>query len=142
MGEYSDESVGEYIDNTRPFNIHIQYELHQPVENLLLGFDVFASDGTHIFRSYDLLADGLEQRDPGRYDSVLQLPGGLFQPGAYYFEFLAGLHRLRWLSRDTIKIRLHFDGPRHSDVDFPGVIGPHGQWIVTQENRATVHNSR
>lgn len=130
------DAVGEFLDSNRPFEVHVKYEVLQPVRNLLLGFNVVAADGTNIFRTYDMLAYGLGERLPGAYESVFQLPGDLLPSGYYFFEVVIGIHRLRWLSRGDIRLRLNLGGSRRFDVDFPGVLAPVGEWTVTQNGHS------
>jgi lipopolysaccharide transport system ATP-binding protein len=122
--------AGEFLDCGQPFEVHVNYEILQPLRNLLLGFNVVAGDGTSLFRTYDMLSYGLGEREPGHYESVFQLPGGILQSGHYFFEVVVGIHRLRWLSKGDIRLRLNLGGARESDVDFPGVVSPVGHWTV------------
>ncbi len=122
--------AGEFLDSGRPFEIHVNYEVLRSLRNLLLGFNVVTGDGTALFRTYDMLAYGLGERAPGAYESVFQLPGGLLPAGHYFFEVVVGIHRLRWLSKGDIRLRLNLSGAREWDVDFPGVVSPVGNWTV------------
>ncbi|RIK23690.1 MAG: ABC transporter ATP-binding protein [Anaerolineae bacterium] len=125
-----DIPAGEYLDSGRPFEVHVHYDILEPVRNLLLGFNVVAGDGIALFRTYDMLTYGLGERAPGPYESVFQLPGGLLPAGQYFFEVVVGIHRLRWLSKGDIRLRLNLGGARETDVDFPGVVSPVGSWTV------------
>lgn len=122
--------IGEFVDNHKPVEVRIRYDLLQPVRNLLLGFDVFAGDGTHLYRTYDMLAMETAEREEGRYESTYCLPADLFQVGFYYFELLVGVHRHGWLSRGRIRLKLNFNGANQTDVDFLGALGPLGHWFV------------
>ena len=122
--------AGEFLDSERPLEVHVHYDILEPVRNLLLGFNVVAGDGIALFRTYDMLTYGLGERDPGAYESVFQLPGGLLPAGQYFFEVLVGIHRLRWLSKGDIRLRLNLGGARETDVDFPGVMSPVGDWAI------------
>ncbi len=122
--------AGEYIDSAEPFEIRIGYEILRPVRNLLLGFNVVTGDGANLFRTYDMLAYGLGEREPGAYESVFQVPGGFLQSGHYIFEVIVGIHRLRWLSKGDIRLRLNVGGARQTDVDFPGLVSPVGSWAI------------
>lgn len=124
--------AGEFLDSDCPFEINIHYDLLEPVRNLLLGFNVIASDGIALFRTYDMLSYGMGEREPGSYESVLKIPGGFLPAGHYFFEVVVGIHRLRWLSKGDIRLRLNLGGARGTDVDFPGVISPVGSWAVYQ----------
>jgi hypothetical protein len=110
--------------------MHVHYELLEPVRNLLLGFDVYKSDGTQVYRTYDLLSTGLDERQPGRYESVYQLPADVFPSGTHYFDLVIGIHRHGWLTRGDVRLRLNLGGPALSDVHFPGIIAPIGEWRV------------
>jgi lipopolysaccharide transport system ATP-binding protein len=124
--------AGEFLDSERPFEVHVHYDILESVRNLLLGFNVVAGDGISLFRTYDMLTYGLGEREPGAYESVFQLPGKLLPAGHYFFEVVVGIHRLRWLSKGDIRLRLNLGGPRETDVDFPGVFSPVGNWTVYQ----------
>jgi lipopolysaccharide transport system ATP-binding protein len=122
--------AGNFLDSERPFEIHLHYDVLQPTRNLLLGFNVIAQDGIALFRTYDMLTYGLGEREPGGYESVFQLPGGLLPPGNYFFEVIVGIHRLRWLSQGDVRLRLNLGGSGRTDVAFPGVVSPVGSWTV------------
>ena len=123
-------AVGELADYGKPLQICLRYDVLQETRNLLLGFDIFSGDGTHLYRTYDMLADGLDNREAGSYESIYEIPAGSFQSGAYYMELVIGVHRHGWLTRGDIRLKLDFGGPRVHDVFFPGVIGPIGGWQV------------
>lgn len=125
-------SAHDALDNSKPFEVHIHYDILETMSNLLLGFDVFSSGGMHLFRTYDLEACGLSHRNPGTFVSVCKLPEKLFQNDTYYLSVIVGIHRVKWLSKETIRLRLNFDGPRSSDVDLPGVIHTTGKWTVRE----------
>lgn len=124
--------AGEFLDSEQSFEVHVHYDILEPLRNLLLGFNVVAGDGISLFRTYDMLTYGLGEREPGAYESVFQLPGKVLPAGHYFFEVVVGIHRLRWLSKGDIRLRLNLGGPRETDVDFPGVFSPVGNWTVYQ----------
>lgn len=126
--------VPEYLDNGKPFEVRIQYDLLSPVINLLLGFDVLTSDGTVMFRTYDMMTVGMGRREPGAYESVCQFPANFFKTRSYHLHLLVGIHRQKgWLSKDKISLRIEFDSPRIWDVTFEGFLLPIGEWSVNQE---------
>ena len=120
----------EVIDCREPFDLRFEYEIHEPIERLLLGFDVVASDGSRVFRTYDLQKVGLRERPPGLYLSTCRLPGGLLQPGAYSVTVILGVHRGRWICNGEVSVTINLGEPRRSDVDYPGLISPAGSWAV------------
>jgi len=125
-------TVSELADFGKPLQIRLRYDVLEPTRNLLLGFDIFSGDGTHLYRTYDMLAGGLDFRQPGAYESIYELPADAFQAGAYFIEVVIGVHRHGWLTRGDIRLKLDFGGPRAVDVWFPGVIGPLGAWQIEQ----------
>ena len=132
--------AGEWLDRGRPFELHLHYDVLQPVRNLLLGFNVVAGDGANLFRTYDMLSAGLGERQPGSYESIFRLPGGVLPSGHYFFEVVAGIHRLRWLSKGDVRLRLNLGGGRETDVDFPGAVAPLGDWTVNVHNGSEQSN--
>lgn len=124
----------EFLDNGKPFEVRIKYDLLQPVTNLLLGFDAMTSDGMVMFRTYDLLTAGLGRREPGSYESVCRFPGGFFKTRPYHLHLIVGIHRMKnWLSKDKISLRIEFDSPKVWDVNFEGYLSPMGEWSVNEE---------
>jgi lipopolysaccharide transport system ATP-binding protein len=123
----------DYMEAGKPLKVSIDYTVRKPLTNLLLGLDVLASDGIHVFRSYDLQTVGLAVRQPGSYRSVLTLPSLVFREQTYFFELIAGIHRTAgWISRGKVRLRVSFEGPRETDVDYLGLVRPPGEWHVTR----------
>jgi lipopolysaccharide transport system ATP-binding protein len=120
----------EAIDCREAFELRFEYEIHEPIERLLLGFDVVASDGSHLFRTYDLQKVGLQERPPGRFLSTCRLPGGLLQPGSYSVALLLGVHRAPWICNGEVSLTINLGALRTTDVTYPGVMPPAGSWSV------------
>lgn len=131
----NDRSTGVCIDNLQPFDIEIEYSVHEPVTQLLLGFDIIDAEGNTLFRTYDQEAIGLGTRGPGAYRSRCAVPGGLLQPSVYHVNLLVGLHRGPWLSRNAMAVRLDMTGPSTTDIDYPGMIRPFVRWTVEPVTR-------
>jgi lipopolysaccharide transport system ATP-binding protein len=115
----------------KPFELHIEYQILNLINNLLMGFDLFSNEGVQIIRAYDYESCG-RVREPGNYLSICRFPGWLLNNGSYYLELIIGIHRGRWISRGKIRIKLKLDGPRTTDIDYPGVIAPSLSWDVTK----------
>jgi lipopolysaccharide transport system ATP-binding protein len=130
--------VGEFVDNRRPVQVHLRYDVLQPVRGLLMGFDVFAGDGTRLYRTYDLEVAGMDERQPGSYCSTWELPADAFLPGNFYLELMLGIHRHGWLSRGDVRLKLNFNGALDTDVTYLGLIGPQGKWRLEREDKSTV----
>lgn len=129
--------VGEFVDNHRALQLLFRYDVLEPVRNLLFGFDIFSRDGAHVFRTYDLAAAGMDERLPGSYESIYELPADSFNSGHYYLDLLMGVHRRGWLSRGDIRLKMNFSGSMASDVNYPGVVGPMGRWQVRADSSET-----
>lgn len=129
--------IGEFVDTHKPLRVIFRYDVLEPVRNLLFGFDIFSRDGVHIFRTYDLAAAGMGERPPGSYESVYELPGDSFNSGHYYLELVIGIHRRSWLSRGDIRLKMNLSGSRTSDVNYPGVVGPLGDWQFHPDSNGT-----
>ncbi len=121
----------DFLDYAKPVNVSIEYEVRQPVRNLLVGFDVLSSSGVQLFRTYDLASAGTGTREPGVYHSVCTLPAGLLNIGAYHLRLLAAIHREKWISRDRVSLRLSLGGSCPQDVHYPGLLWAQGDWQVT-----------
>lgn len=118
------------LDPHEDVKVIVRYAIKATVRRVLLGFDLFSSDGLHLFRTYDLAYFGMDDRTPGDYISTLTLPAGLFQCGTYFIDFVLGIHRKGWTSRSEVRLKLTFEGPRISDVDYPGIFQSTGRWDV------------
>ncbi len=129
-----DGTNNNILSTQRPFKIYILYKLKNRINNLLLGFDIYSNDGQHIFRTYDLEAIGLADRDPGVYVSECSFPANIFQNTSYFAELIVGVHRARWISKKQLRLKLTFEGPRSTDVDYLGMIKPIAVWSVKKKD--------
>jgi lipopolysaccharide transport system ATP-binding protein len=112
------------------FAIDIEYSLYYEGADLLLGVDLFSGDGSHLFRSYDLLAEPSSGRTSGRYRSRLVIPPALLSGGVYFAQLLVGIHRQYWISRGDCRVSIRIESTREVDVNLPGVLSPQGTWTV------------
>ena len=120
-----------YLDPSQPTELTVHYEVTQPIDHLLLGFDVRSNDGTHVCRTYDGESAAGPRREPGRYTSRLVMHPGLFRPQTYYMELVAAIHRVRWLTKDEIMITMEFESEARDDVSYLGAIQTVGAWTVS-----------
>jgi homopolymeric O-antigen transport system ATP-binding protein len=110
--------------------VHVHYTVKRPLGKILLGFDVIATDGFHLFRTYDAITHGLTERPPGEYISTITFHPQTFQYGTYYLDFILGIHNNCWITRNQIGVRMQFEGARVTEIDYPGSIQPQGSWSV------------
>lgn len=113
-----------------PISIIVDYQVKEPIQELLLGFEAYSSDGIRLFRTYDLNQWGMGRREPGRYRSIVTFPEAFFQDDFYYFDLYVGLHRHRWISKGKVRLKVSFEGASLLDVTTPGVLQPLGSWQV------------
>jgi lipopolysaccharide transport system ATP-binding protein len=116
----------------------VHYTIKRPLGRILLGFDVISTDGFHLFRTYDAIAQGLTERQPGDYVSMIRFHPQTFQYGTYYLDFILGIHTVTWITRNQIRLRLIYEGARVSAIDYPGSIQPQGSWLVQQVGKEKV----
>jgi len=91
------EIVGETITNGDPLFIKIRYEVKEPVSGLRVYVDVRDEFGVLIFRTFhDEKFDYLPEIDPGKYDSVLKIPEGIFASRDYIISIHSGIFNKRY----------------------------------------------
>lgn len=122
--------VTEILDQNLPFEVRLGYQLTKQLPGFLAGFDLFAADGVHLFRSYDFWGNELKLREPGIYESVCVFPASFFQPSSYSLSLIFGIHRVKWIVYETHRYKVNFSGPKVYDVTFSGELQPVGKWAV------------
>jgi lipopolysaccharide transport system ATP-binding protein len=121
------------IDLSFPFELHVAYDVNSASNNLLLGFDLYSTDGTLIFRSYDVTVFGLEEFRKGKYESVFKFPENLLNDGRYKINLVSAFHRMTKLNKEKFGIGFTCHRTRTSDIDYPGIINIVGNWEVTKK---------
>ena len=124
------EEAPPYLDPSQPTEITVRYEVTQPIEHLLLGFDIRSNDGTQVCRTYDWESAAGPQRQPGHYTARLVMHAGLFRPQTYYLELVTGIHRQKWLSKDEVTVTMEFESEARDDVSYAGALQTVGSWTV------------
>ncbi len=126
--------VCDQIANTKePLQIHFEYNILEPVNNLLIGFEIFTSQGILLCRSYDEEIFGVGHRDAGHYQSVYEFPANTFQPMIYYFSLISAIHQQTPLNRNKVVFPINLIEARESAIDLPGIIKPIGFWKTANE---------
>ncbi len=124
-------SAPTYLDSASDIEVTITYRVTRDIDALLAGFDLVASDGTRLWRTYDLESIGVE-RAPGRYRSTSRIPANTLRAGRHTIELLLALHRERWLSRDRVSVALDVHTHDEPEATYMGVVGTLSRWRVDQ----------
>ncbi len=119
--------------SNKEINFSMKYNLKNNILGLRVGFDIIDSLGTCVFRSYhDDLSESINQFNAGSYVSQGTIPANLLKNSSYVLSLSIGIHNLRWIIFDKIKITFHvlnLQGINKLYADErPGVIMPKIVW--------------
>jgi lipopolysaccharide transport system ATP-binding protein len=126
--------VANLIGTDKPFSVRIEFDLTRVDRALCVGFDLAASDGTVVMRSYQ--TDTAQEQWPdlhiGRNSIGCTIPAGLLNDGRYFVMPKVGLHCVRWIVNgdSVISFEVHRDvglSP-YTLTDRPGTIAPVLPW--------------
>jgi lipopolysaccharide transport system ATP-binding protein len=90
------------LNRARPFRIEIKYQVREPINDACVSMTLSTRDNSvRICNSRDteMSTDGFIERQPGRYTSVVEFPGGILNNGAYYAR--VGLYSPRTSTIDS-----------------------------------------
>ena len=119
-----------------PIDVKIEYDILDDIEYLRIGFDLFASDGTVVFRSFDDddPIEGSRFRQQGYYKSVAIIPEDFLAIGVYTLDLAVGIHKVRWIINGEIKVSFQVIQTvgvnSHYADERPGVIMPLLRWEI------------
>lgn len=119
----------------KSLEVYFKYEVFQLTQALRIGFDIVnLKTGTVIFRTFhDDHFESISYINKGIYESKALIPANLFLEGEYLLSVSIGIHNVRWIIYDTIKIPfsyLNIDGINKIYIDDhrPGIINPFVEW--------------
>jgi lipopolysaccharide transport system ATP-binding protein len=128
------------IDCRGEFQISIEYTNKKVLKNSRLFIVVRNEKGDTLFTStdYDVLTDGVLERNLGAYISTVTLPAGLFKTGSYYVTIGADIRyeRIVFTEDDVLRFDVFESADdtlavRHQRV---GVIAPLLTWRIAEAN--------
>jgi lipopolysaccharide transport system ATP-binding protein len=128
----------ETFKTNESVHLFLRYRIKRQCAGLRIGFDVISlSDGGVLFRSFDDDRDDID-RGAGLCEAEAVIPGDLLLQGAYLLQLQVGIHNVRWLSHDSLGVRIaveSIDGlnSRYGDQR-PGRILPSTQWRVMRRS--------
>jgi lipopolysaccharide transport system ATP-binding protein len=113
------EATGS-VELTKPFEIHIEYEITEPLRGVIVSAEIHSEElGLAVVSTNDaeLDLDRLERREPGRYRARIRVPDCMLNTGAYHVR--AGMVQ----SRTIIDAA---EGPVFNVEDYVGIMGAFG----------------
>lgn len=129
-----EDATGYEFVNSKPIQLQCNYQVHREVSGLRVGFDLIEkSSDTILFRTFhDDAAQYPEALLPGYYNSRVCIPKNFLKQGTYLFQVLAGIHNVRWIIYDEIRVEVNLtniDGLNRVYADErPGLLMPDLQW--------------
>ncbi len=133
-----DRDTGSFL-TSRPVTVGIRYRIHKRTPGLRIGFDLYASDNSLVFRSFtdDMHDEGPPQvHDTGQYVAEARIPENFLNEQAYRVELTAGIHLGRWITKGEHSLRFHMlsvDGVNKAYADKrPGLVLPNLPWNISR----------
>jgi lipopolysaccharide transport system ATP-binding protein len=101
-----DGSITNAFVNTSPLNLKIDFKIKTKLIGFRIGFDlVSTSKDLVIYRSYhDHDYREIDYVQPGNYTAEVSVPTDVLKEDYYVLNLLVGIHNVKWLSKDEIKI--------------------------------------
>ena len=130
--------VARSVSTAEPFKVRLEFDVFRADDALCVGFDLAASDGTVVLRSYQT---DLEPREwpslaEGRRILECTIPAGLLNGGRHTVLPRVSLHCVRWIvdSGCAIGFEVHMDHAVSPYAQFvrPGVVAPTLAWHLVQ----------
>jgi hypothetical protein len=118
-----DGEISAIIDARKPFYVEFDYEVRQQISFGWLAFAMNTVGGVAVMSGADGDVDHYitTPREPGRYTSICQIPGNLFNSGRYVIS--AYVARTAMDGRAEIFVSL--EHVLTFDIEHPGGIGSH-----------------
>jgi lipopolysaccharide transport system ATP-binding protein len=89
-------AIKEIVENGKPLEIVIHYQIFKKTQGLRVYFDLCATDDTILFRSFhDEQSEGIPFMEPGEYISIAVIPANILGPIQYELRIHSGIHNIR-----------------------------------------------
>jgi len=122
-----------------PVTVGMRYHIRKKTPGLRIGFDLYASDNSLVFRSFtDDMHDKafLPVHEPGAYCAEAVIPGNFLNEQAYRVELTVGIHLGQWITKGEHSLRFHMlrvDGVNKAYGDKrPGLVLPDLTWNISR----------
>lgn len=104
------EEIEESVENGRPLEIEILYEVMQRTTGLRVFFDLYDDQETLLFRSFnDEESYGIPLVEAGQYVSKTAIPADLLAPISYTLKIFATIFNVRTFYPEGIAIPLRVE---------------------------------
>jgi lipopolysaccharide transport system ATP-binding protein len=129
-----DDSNGFEFVSSKSIKILFKYKVKKEVTGLRIGFDLVEKTSEIVlFRSFhDDAYSEIVKFDNGIYQSELEIEKNFLKQGSYFINIAIGIHNIRWIIYDTIKVELNITNigginKIYAD-DRPGLLMPNIEW--------------
>jgi len=129
-----DGSDGVEFINSKSITLTFTYKVKKDVTGLRVGFDLIEKTNEIIlFRTYhDDAFEDLKVVTPGVYQSKVIIAENFLKQGTYLLNLAVGIHNLRWIIYDEIKIEINITNigginKLYAD-ERPGLVMPDLNW--------------
>ena len=123
----------QFVSNEE-IKLSLKYRVKQRTLGLRIGCDVISKEADVVlFRTFhDDSASDQRVFEPGEYVSDLIINANLLKEGNYVVNIVIGIHNVRWLIYDEIKVNFSINNIRGLNSNYadsrPGVIMPYIEW--------------
>jgi len=123
----------QFVSNEE-IKLTLKYRVKQRTLGLRIGCDVISREADVVlFRTFhDDAASDQRVFEPGEYASELIINANLLKEGNYVVNIVIGIHNVRWLIHDEIKVNFSINNIRGLNSNYadsrPGVIMPYIEW--------------
>lgn len=131
------------VTNGLPLDIEIGYEVLRRTTGLRVFFDVYDTEGTLLFRSFnDEQSDGIPTTDPGRFVSLARLPADLLAPRRYELRIFGTIYNVRMcVPEPGVRIPLEVVSSGLANRAYPaepirGKLAPAIEWRTSRRREA------
>jgi lipopolysaccharide transport system ATP-binding protein len=131
----SSGNAASLICTDQPFSVRMEFDLHRLEEGFCIGFDLAASDGTVVLRTYqtDTAQEDWPDLHIGRNSVGCTVPAALLNDGRYYVMPRVSIHCQRWIaySDSVVSFEVYRDtGLSPYTLTRPGTIAPVLPWRI------------
>ena len=141
----ADGEPAQLVKSSENFRIRMEVDVGTTSPALCIGFDLVASDGATVFRSYqtDLAEREWPQLHLGRNALDCLVPPGLLNEGVYRIFPRVSLHCIKWIVQGdaVVSFEVHRD-PGESPYTLtarPGTVAPLLKWLTATDGDDSSH---
>jgi len=139
------DNQGRVVDTARStdgFDIEFEYNLHEAVTGLRVGFYLITTRGETVFTTFDTdNTDAFEKqvsRSAGHYFSRCHIPANLMNEGRFVVGVNASTYRIKRYFQDEQALTFTIDATGAPGMHWPearlGAVRPDLKWQITKED--------